>query len=220
MNLWAAEGTLFTNYHAITHPSEPNYFALFSGSTQGITDDGNYFFPTTQTLAGELQQAGYTFIGYAEASKDRDHDPWESFGDSQAMGQDFSLFPTDFSQLPNVSFVIPNLLHDVHNGSIADGDQWLAANLDAYANWAMSNNSVLVLTFDEDDNTEHNRVATIVLGAHVGPGESDQPANQYNLLHTIESMYNLPGLTPNDQNAPVLVFAPVYRAPRDQRSRR
>ena len=213
MNLWAAEGTLFTNYHAITHPSEPNYFALFSGSTQGITDDGNYFFPTTQTLAGELQQAGYTFIGYAEASKDRDHDPWESFGDSQAMGQDFSLFPTDFSQLPNVSFVIPNLLHDVHNGSIADGDQWLAANLDAYANWAMSNNSVLVLTFDEDDNTEHNRVATIVLGAHVGPGESDQPADQYNLLHTIESMYNLPGLTPNDQNAPVLVFAPVYRAP-------
>ena len=33
------QGVLLTNMHAIRHPSEPNYLALFSGSTHGLTDD-------------------------------------------------------------------------------------------------------------------------------------------------------------------------------------
>ena len=56
INTLAKSGALFTNYHGVTHPSEGNYFALFSGSTQGVTDDGTYFFPNTPTLAGKLQQ--------------------------------------------------------------------------------------------------------------------------------------------------------------------
>lgn len=50
INSLAAEGTLFTNSYAITRPSEPNYLALLSGSTQGVTDDGIHLFPTTPTL--------------------------------------------------------------------------------------------------------------------------------------------------------------------------
>jgi len=30
---------VMTNFHAEAHPSEPNYFALFAGSTFGVTDD-------------------------------------------------------------------------------------------------------------------------------------------------------------------------------------
>ena len=33
----AARGTSFTAMYGITHPSQPNYLALFSGSTQGVT---------------------------------------------------------------------------------------------------------------------------------------------------------------------------------------
>ena len=38
----AMDGALFVNSFAVTHPSQPNYFALFSGSTQGITDDEDH----------------------------------------------------------------------------------------------------------------------------------------------------------------------------------
>ena len=107
INTLAKSGALFTNYHGVTHPSEGNYFALFSGSTQGVTDDGTYFFPNTPTLAGKLQQGGGSFVGYAEPPAERDHSPWQSFGDAENTGQAFSQFPTDFSKLPTVSFVVP-----------------------------------------------------------------------------------------------------------------
>src|SRR5438045_2717600 len=32
-----AQGTLLTESYGVTHPSPPNYLALFSGSTQGVT---------------------------------------------------------------------------------------------------------------------------------------------------------------------------------------
>ena len=194
INFLAVDGTLFTNYHALGHPSQPNYFALFTGSTHGVTGDGKYFFSNSPSLAGELQQAGYSFVGYAELPADRGHSPWMSFGDLESMGQIFSQFPTDYTKLPTVSVVSPNLIHDMHDGSIAEGDRWLNANLSAYANWARTHNSLLVVTFDEDQGTTNNRVATIVFGAGVGAGQNNQWADHYALLHTIEAMYRLPPL--------------------------
>ncbi|WP_434721497.1 Ig-like domain-containing protein [Mesorhizobium sp. RIZ17] len=212
INSLASQGTLFTNYYAVSHPSEPNYFAIFSGSTQGITTDGSFFFPTTPTLAGELAQAGDRFVGYAESPPDQDHDPWASFGDSQNTGQDFSQFPTDFSTLPTVSFVAPNINDDMHTGTIAQGDQWLSSHLSAYANWATTHNSILVVAFDEDDGTSNNHVATLVFGAGVGAGQNSQLFDHYSLLHTIENMYNLPALG-STGTAPIMTFAPVSGAP-------
>ena len=65
IRLLAKEGLVFTNYRAVGHPSEPNYFALFSGSTHGVVDDGRYTF-AAPTLAGQLRHAGYSFGGFAE----------------------------------------------------------------------------------------------------------------------------------------------------------
>ena len=66
INELAGRGALFTRSSAITHPSEPNYLALFSGSTQGVTDDGcpNRF--TAPNLAADLIRVGKSFAGYAE----------------------------------------------------------------------------------------------------------------------------------------------------------
>ena len=69
LNRLARHGALFTDSRAVTHPSEPNYLALFSGSTQGVTGDGCPQHFTGPNLASELLGAGYTFTGYAEASK-------------------------------------------------------------------------------------------------------------------------------------------------------
>ncbi|HWE97517.1 MAG TPA: alkaline phosphatase family protein [Tepidisphaeraceae bacterium] len=63
----ASAGAVFTNSHGITHPSEPNYLALFSGSTQGVTSDAVPRRPfTTPSLAGELLAAGDTFASYSQ----------------------------------------------------------------------------------------------------------------------------------------------------------
>ncbi|WP_284310690.1 alkaline phosphatase family protein, partial [Labrys miyagiensis] len=204
LNSLATQGLSFTDFHGEAHPSQPNYLALFSGTTQGVTDDNSVFFPTAPTLAGELLNAGYSFTGYAEASKTGYHDAWEQFGESQNLGKDFSQFPTDFTQLPTVSFVIPNVNDDMHDGTIAQGDQWLSTNLTAYANWATTHNSLLVVTWDEDDGSSSNQIPTIIVGAGISAGQNNQTVNHYSLLHTIENAYGLPGLTSNDINAPLL----------------
>jgi hypothetical protein len=204
VNSLTAQGTLFTNYFAIGHPSQPNYLAMYSGSTQGVTDDNTYYFPTTPSLGGELQQAGYSFGGYAESGNTASyHEAWRSFGDSVNDGLDFSQFPTsNFNQLPTVSFVIPNLNDDMTTDlglpeaqTVSQGDQWLSNNLSSYINWAKSNNSLFVFTFDEDDDTGNNRVAMLVVGQGVAAGAvNTQQLNHYSLLATIESFYGLPAL--------------------------
>ncbi len=204
VNSLTAQGTLFTNYFGISHPSQPNYLAMFSGSTQGVTDDNTYSFPNTPSLGGQLQQAGYNFGGYVESGNTASyHEAWLSFGDSLNDTLDFSQFPTsNFSQLPTVSFVIPNLNDDMTTDlglpeaqTVSQGDQWLSSNLSSYINWAKTNNSLFVFTFDEDDGSGNNRVATLVVGQGVAAGAvNTQQLNHYSLLATIESLYGLPEL--------------------------
>ena len=105
----------------------------------------------------------------------------------------FSSFPpsSDYKSLPTVAFVIPNLGNDMHDGSVAQGDAWLNNNLSAYAAWAKANNSLLVVTWDEDDNGENNQIPTIFYGANVKTGAYSEPVTHYNVLSTLEQMYGL-----------------------------
>src|SRR3954467_11958336 len=63
INSLASGGAYFTDSHGVAHPSEPNYLAMFSGSTQGVTDDGSYTF-NGDNLAAQLAAADKTFVGY------------------------------------------------------------------------------------------------------------------------------------------------------------
>lgn len=190
INRLAAGGAVFTQSFAIGHPSEPNYFALFSGSSQGATDDGTYNLEAP-TLAGELRAAGDDFLGYVEKGSPRKHDPWESFADSAAVERDFSSFPRDFSALPTVSFVVPKLDDDMHDASVAEGDAWLRRHIGAYAEWCRTHDSLLIVTFDEDDGAHDNRIPTLFFGAPVKPGRYDERIDHYAVLRTIEAMYGL-----------------------------
>ena len=86
----------------------------------------------------------------------------------------------------------------MHDGTIAQADTWLATNLTRYANWAVANNSLLIVTWDEDDNGPSNQIPTMIYGANVRPGTYAEPISHYNVLSTIEEMYGLPktGLPP------------------------
>ena len=104
-----------------------------------------------------------------------------------------SDMPTDFSKLPTVSFVVPNLCHDMHDCSVKDGDHWLAQNIDPYARWARTHNSLLILTFDESeaDGDRDNHIATVAVGERVMPGPVTEKTDHYRLLRTIEDLYGL-----------------------------
>jgi phosphatidylinositol-3-phosphatase len=205
MTSLATAGADFTGFFAETHPSEPNYMDMFSGTNQGVTDDacpppGSPY--STANLGQELIAAGRTWGSYneglpAEGSTvcnsgryARKHNPWFSFSNVPAStGHTFAQFPSDFTALPTVSFVVPDLCNDMHDCSVGTGDSWLRSHLDAYAQWATSHNSVLIVTFDEDNRLAGNRIATFVFGAHVKPGGYSTQYNHYNLLRTIEDMY-------------------------------
>jgi acid phosphatase len=91
-----------------------------------------------------------------------------------------------------VSFVIPNLNHNMHDGSVRDGDAWLKVHFDKYAEWAKTHNSLLIVTFDEDDNSAENHIPTIIYGARVRPGRYVDRISHYSVLSTILAMYALP----------------------------
>jgi acid phosphatase len=93
-----------------------------------------------------------------------------------------------------VAFVIPDLRHDMHDGTIAQGDRWLRTRLGGYARWAGTDNSVLVITWDEDDNTPSNHVPTIVVGTHVRAGRYGERVTHYRMLRTLEALERLPAI--------------------------
>jgi hypothetical protein len=207
INALAGKGAFFTHSYAVAHPSQPNYLVLFSGSDQGVKDNscGHEF--KAANLASELVKANYTFAGYSEDSPEvgstvctnhqygRKHSPWVSFSNvAKESNQPFDRFPKDYSKLPTVSFVIPNLDNDMHDGTILAADSWLKKHIGPYVTWAQSHNSLLILTWDEDDSSKDNHIPTIIVGPMVKPAQYDQHITHLNVLRTLEEIYKLPYL--------------------------
>jgi hypothetical protein len=70
-------------------------------------------------------------------------------------------------------------------------DHWLEINLSAYANWCALNNSLLIITYDEDDSSGNNRIAAVFYGAHVKQGIYTETINHFKILQTIEDLMKL-----------------------------
>ena len=216
INALANAGAKFTNSFALTHPSQPNYLQLYSGSNQGVTDDSYITTKfTTANLGRELINAGKSYTTYSEGLPSvgydgstsglyaRKHNPaanWMGTGTNQiptTTNQPFTAFPANFNNLPAVSFVVPNLCNDGHdvcaplNNSVLQFDRWIQNNLDAYKQWCINNNSLLIVTYDEDDFSSTNKIATVFYGAHVAPATYSQTINHYNVLRTIEDANGL-----------------------------
>lgn len=213
-NTLKAGGANLTQSYGVTHPSQPNYLQIFSGGNQGVTDDGCYTpgFSSAANLASELIAAGKSWASYNEtlpsqgsttcSSGDyaRKHNPWFAFKNvPTSTAKTFAQFPTDFTTLPKVSFVVPNLCSDMHDCSVSTGDTWLKNKLGAYATWAKTHNSLLVVTFDEDNRLSGNKIPTVLYGQPVKAGSSSATTyNHYNMLRTLE---DLAGLSTHAGNA-------------------
>jgi len=205
----AMRGVLFTHAYGITHPSQPNYLALFSGDTQGIANNScpNGF--DTDNLATRLLDKGLTFASFAESLPNvgdvtcssgayhRKHNPvsnWQGTRVAPESNIRFADFPQDFTKLPTVSFVIPDQNNDMHDGSFETADDWLKIHIAPYEDWAMEHNSLLILTWDEDNYQADNHIVTILAGPMVKPGKSVQHINHYSVLRTLLDFYGLPAL--------------------------
>jgi acid phosphatase len=217
-------GASLTDMHGETHPSQPNYLALFSGDTQGVDDDSCPLAFDGPNLASELVAAGRTFAGYSEdlpragytgceaRGYARKHSPWTNFRTvPAAANQPFTAMPADYAALPTVSFVIPNLCHDMHDCSIAEGDRWLRDHLDGYARWARTHESLLIVSFDESESPDDvdNHIATLAVGQRVTPGAVTQRTDHYGLLRTLEDLY---GLAPLGHSTEATAIAALWHS--------
>jgi acid phosphatase len=219
MTALAKQGAFFTRSYAITHPSLPNYFAIFSGLTNTNEDDcpALGISTTAPNLASELIAARLSFIGYAEGLPEpgsmvcwaghyaRKHAPWVHFKNipQKTVSLPFTAFPKDYDKLPTVSFVIPDQMNDMHDGTIAQADAWLSKNIAPLVTWAQAHDTLVVLTWDEDDRSGDNKIPTIFIGSMVKSGRYAERITHYSVLRTIEDFYGLPHAGHSGGAAPI-----------------
>ncbi|MFI4957070.1 MAG: alkaline phosphatase family protein [Gammaproteobacteria bacterium] len=223
-------GAYFNNFHAVARPSQPNYIAMTSGSTLGVTNNSNVDLDAT-SIVNLLDNGGRSWKVYAEnypgncftgsSSPDnlykRKHNPFISYtyisGNPTRCAnivnaQDNFTQDVNTNNLPDYSFYLPNIPHSGHDG-VEVADTWLRTFMYPIMQTFKNNNeSVLfVLTFDEsnpdvnDPGYAENKVYTVFYGSMVNTMQVSENDNFYNLLRTLEDIWNLGTLGRNDETA-------------------
>lgn len=176
-----------TDWRAVTHPSEPNYIAIAGGSTFGIRSDAD---PATNarkigsapSVFSQARRAGKTAGTFAQSMPTRcalrpsgpyavKHNPWAYFAADRAACRSNDRSTSGFdaaaraNRLPNVGFLVPDLDHDAHDGTLRTADSWLKARLSPVlaSSDFRTGRLVVIVTADEDDRHSGNRVLTSVL---------------------------------------------------------
>ena len=215
-------GATLTNSFAVAHPSQPNYFALWAGNTMVTNDNcpaAGSPYPYAN-LGNAIQTAGKTWRAYSEnlavvgstaCSYDgsastglytRKHDPWTYYSNvNHTNERPYTDLAIDIANnaLPNLVFVIPNNCHNSHNSTTAgctaaDADTWLSQNVPQMLQ-AAGPNGLVILTWDEDDNSASNHILTVFAGGRVIPGVvSNQNVNHYTVVRTICDALGLPAV--------------------------
>ena len=218
LNSLIANYGLATSDYAVTHPSEPNYLALFAGSTFGITDDGVYDLAGS-SLADQLGGHGQTWHVYAQdypgacspvaaayGGVDLDGAPgWYTRKHNPAVSfTNISTRPARCRRITNLAgfdpaaadfqMIVPNLTNSMHDGTIAQGDDFLRAFVPRITGSAAFASSLLLITWDEGAGTAGGggRVATLVVSPQVKAGtRSSVRHDHYSLLRTIQRAFGL-----------------------------
>ncbi len=193
----AQEFGVASNYHAITHPSVPNYLALTSGSTWGVTDDSFHVLPkrdigtqlTNAHISWRAYMEGLTSAGclHSPVPYDPGHNPFVFYGGTCPT----NVVPlTDLNtSTPRFAWISPDMCHDTHSCDLSTGDGWLRVEVGQItASDAWKSGGVLFITWDEDDGSADNNVLTLVVAKGAGHRVSSRPYNHYSLLATIEDL--------------------------------
>jgi hypothetical protein len=223
LNGLARRYALATRYFALAHPSLPNYVALTGGEMYGILTDCSSCDTEHHNLLNQLDRAGVPWKAYFEGLRRRaglidrtatynpHYDPFAYYerveGSDSARDRigNFADLRRDLARnrLRRFSWIAPDVLHDGHNGSLAQADRFAALLVPAVLR-ALGPAGVLYLTWDEGPNSDHRgadglpgggRVALIAAGGAARSGaRTSIPANHYALLRTIEANLGVPAL--------------------------
>lgn len=221
INSLVKKGTLFTNSYAITHPSYPNYIDFFAGAPNGVTDDAciNSSTLATPNLYTILKDAGKSFAWYSEdlpATGSKvciynnyvaKHNPTTAFANVPgSANKRFADFPTDYNHLENVVGISPNLVNDMHDGTIKQADTWLKKHLAPLIHWCTTHNSIFVIYFDESESEKDNRIPVIAIGQHVKADyQSGTRYDHFSWTKTISAMFLAPDAWTDNLNAAKLI---------------
>ena len=218
-------GTLLTQFYAVTHPSQPNYIAQIAGSFFNVRTD--YYVTLNQTNLADLMEAkGYTWKSYQEdlpREKEcfdgvsynnlyyRKHNPFIMFEQIRSdrkrcaniVHSDQLEIDHQNDELPNLMYYTPNINNDGHDTGLEYADKYLRNFLPHYLNSArFMKRTLVVVTFDEDDYSGDNRIYTLLTGSMVKGGVTDNTVyNHYSLTRTIEENWGLGNMGRNDANA-------------------
>ena len=230
---------LATESFAITHPSLPNYIALTSGSTHGISSDCTSCSVNAPNLGEQLSGAGISWMGYFQdvpgtcysgaTSGDyaKRHNPFIYYDDiahNRSLCSHLVGFgPLDRAlrsgHLPTFTWITPNLCNDTHDCGVGSGDAFLAHMVPQLLH-AVGPEGFIVITWDEGtSNTgccggaaKGGQIPTIVVGPRVTPGGRDNaPIDHYGVLATIERALGLP-LLGGAQNGANGSLAPLFKS--------
>jgi phosphatidylinositol-3-phosphatase len=196
----ASKYAVATDYHAVAHPSLPNYLALTSGSTWGITDDEYHTLPGGEDLGSELTSADVPWRAYMEDMSEGcfdssypyalKHNPFAYYGGQCPSNVvPFSQLDADLSgETPNFVWITPNLCNDGHDCDVNTSDQWLAKIVPKITDSAAwKEDGVLFITWDEDDRQSGpNRIALVVVAPDLKSHQTNVNYDDYSLLATIE----------------------------------
>jgi phosphatidylinositol-3-phosphatase len=221
INSIAGECGLATNSHNISHPSLPNYIAGTSGlGLSGISQFSSDCRPSRKcsTAAQSIFAQVPNWKAYEESMPSNcygrnsgeyavRHNPppyYTKLSGCATKDVPYTQLSGDLAggTLPAFSFVTPNLIDDMHDGTIAQGDEWLKANLPTILNSSeyQSGTTVVFVTWDEGEGGSSNEcatnttdvgchVATIVLSPSTAPGtQSGTLFNHYSLLGSTEQL--------------------------------
>lgn len=224
-------GRNMMNYYAVTHPSQPNYWCTIAGDHFGLNSDKDHDLPYTN-IVDLLDAKGITWKAYQEnypgncnshttvGKYYRKHNPFISFNNvrtnstrcanivnSNKLDQDLAA-----GTLPQYMYFTPNIDDDGHNTNITFAGEWLHSFLGPrYAKFP--DNTLFVITWDEDDYSEENRIFTSISGSMIKPGSVDNTLySHYSLLRTVEDNWQLGNLGRNDATATPFQFSKLRRS--------
>ena len=227
-NRLARRYAVLAGYGGVAHPSLPNYLALVSGSTQGISDDCDDCSASAPNLADLLEARGRSWKtyaeglpgpGYAGGNKGRyrkHHEPFVYFRNVRSnAGRLRRVVPfTELSgdladhRLPDFSLVIPDNCDNMHDCPVSTGDAWLKRFLGPVLASPQMRRGVVFVIFDEGKGSQPGlpggRVPALAVGPTVRRGALNRARlDHYNLLRTIEDAFRLPRLGQSVKAKPI-----------------
>jgi phosphatidylinositol-3-phosphatase len=203
----ASANTLLTNYYGVARPSLPNYLAMTSGSTWGITDNGYHVLPTTD-LGTQLTTAGISWRAYMEGLTDAGclrspypyalkHNPFAYYGGKcppnvvpmEALDVDLA------GVTPSFLFIKPGLCNDGHDCALDVAGAWLEATVTRIVmSEAWRAGGIMFVLWEEGEAGDNNLVPLIIISKDSPARRVETRYDHYSLLATIEDLFGLPRL--------------------------